>query len=54
MAVVALLMLAESLVRLAAPAEIRFNEAIAIAFIGLAVNVVSAFLLKGGHVQPRS
>lgn len=49
LAVVALLMLAESLVRLAAPKEIHFNEAIAVAFIGLAVNVVSAFLLKDGH-----
>ncbi len=48
-ALVALLMLAESLVRLAAPEEIRFNEAITVAFIGLAVNVVSAFLLKDGH-----
>lgn len=49
LAVVALLMIAESLVRLATPEEIRFNEAVAVAFIGLAVNVVSAFLLKEGN-----
>ena len=49
LAAVALLMLMESLPRLAAPEEIQFNEAIAVAFIGLAVNVVSALLLNDGH-----
>uniref|UniRef100_UPI004056FF6D CDF family Co(II)/Ni(II) efflux transporter DmeF n=1 Tax=Candidatus Electronema sp. TaxID=2698783 RepID=UPI004056FF6D len=49
LAVVALLMLAESLARLAAPAAIRFDEAIAVAVIGFAVNLISAFLLKDGH-----
>ncbi|MEZ9539329.1 CDF family Co(II)/Ni(II) efflux transporter DmeF [Shewanella sp. 10N.286.51.B8] len=46
--VVALLMMAESIHRLFNPQNIQFNEAIMVAFIGLAVNVVSMFLL-GDH-----
>ena len=48
LAIVALLMAAESLQRLFAPAPIRFNEAIAVAVIGLIVNLFSAFLLQRG------
>ena len=44
--VIALLMGIESIQRLFAPRPIRFNEAIAVAFIGLAVNVISAFWLQ--------
>ncbi len=46
LALVAVLMAAESLERLFTPVTIRFNEAIAVAFIGLTVNLVSAFLLQ--------
>jgi cation diffusion facilitator family transporter len=51
LAVIALLMGVESVQRLISPQAIRFNEAIAVAFVGLAVNVVSALLLqeKNGH-----
>ncbi len=38
-----------SVVRLFAPVSIAFNEAIAIAVMGLLVNVASAFLLKDNH-----
>jgi cation diffusion facilitator family transporter len=47
LAVVALLVLAESAVRLASPVAIRFDEAIAVAVIGLLVNLGSALLLRG-------
>lgn len=47
--VVALLMLAESLHRLASPTSIHFDEAIAIALLGLGVNLASAWLLRDGH-----
>lgn len=47
--VVALLMMAESINRLFNPQNIQFNEAIMVAFIGLAVNVVSMFLLGDHH-----
>jgi len=46
LAVIALLMGVESIQRLISPQPIRFNEAIAVAFVGLAVNIVSAFLLQ--------
>ncbi len=46
LAVVALLVLVESLRRLAAPVDIRFDEAIAVAVLGLAVNVGCAWLLR--------
>lgn len=49
LAVVALLMAAESIHRLLDPQDIRFNEAIVVAVVGLAVNLVSALLLKGEH-----
>lgn len=47
LAVVAILMAAESVQRLIAPHPIRFNEAIAVAVLGLAVNVASALMLQG-------
>jgi cation diffusion facilitator family transporter len=49
LAVIALLIGIESIQRLASPQPIRFNEAIAVAFIGLVVNVISAFLLQEKH-----
>lgn len=49
LAVVALMMLIESLHRLIEPQAIRFNEAIAVAVIGLLVNMVGAWLLKDHH-----
>jgi cation diffusion facilitator family transporter len=51
LAVVALVMLVESLQRIINPQEIHFNEAIFVASIGLLVNVVSAFLLKDDHAH---
>jgi len=48
--VIALLIGFESVVRLTRPVEIRFDEAIAVAVLGLVVNLVSARLLhEGGH-----
>ena len=49
LAVVALLMGVESIQRFFQPVAIRFNEAIAVAVIGLIVNLVSAYLLRGRH-----
>jgi cation diffusion facilitator family transporter len=49
LAVIALLIGVESIQRLITPQPIRFNEAIAVAFVGLVVNVISAFLLQGKH-----
>jgi cation diffusion facilitator family transporter len=49
LAVIALLMGIESIQRLFSPVTIRFNEAIAVAVIGLAVNLISAYLLRGQH-----
>jgi len=49
LAVIALLMGVESVQRLISPHPIRFNEAIAVAFVGLAVNVISALLLQEKH-----
>lgn len=46
----------ESIARLVTPSVIRFDEAIAVAILGLAVNVVSAWLLStgvGGHDHDR-
>jgi cation diffusion facilitator family transporter len=51
LAVVALVMLAESLQRIIDPHTIHFNEAIAVACIGLFINVLSAFLLKDDHTH---
>lgn len=47
--IIAIWMAVESIQRLLNPNEIQFNEAIAVAVIGLAVNVVSAFILGSGH-----
>ena len=49
LAVIALLIGVESVQRLVSPQPIRFNEAIAVAFVGLVVNVISAFLLQEKH-----
>jgi cation diffusion facilitator family transporter len=49
LAVIALLIGVESVQRLVSPQPIRFNEAIAVAFVGLIVNVISAFLLQEKH-----
>ena len=49
LAVVALVMLIESMQRIIDPQIIHFNEAITVASLGLLVNVVSAFLLKDDH-----
>ncbi|QHI68295.1 CDF family Co(II)/Ni(II) efflux transporter DmeF [Tichowtungia aerotolerans] len=49
LAVVALTMLMESLQRLIHPEEIRFNEALGVAALGLAVNAASVFILKTPH-----
>lgn len=49
LAVVALLMLVESVHRLIEPQHIRFNEAIAVAVIGLFINLIGAWLLKDDH-----
>jgi cation diffusion facilitator family transporter len=49
LAIVALLMAAESVQRLITPQAIRFDEAIAVAVVGLVVNLVSAVMLHGGH-----
>jgi cation diffusion facilitator family transporter len=46
LAVVALLVFVESATRLAKPVTIRFDEAIAVAIVGLAVNLVCAWLLR--------
>ena len=51
LAVIALFIGAESLKRLIAPHEIRFNEAIAVAVLGLIVNLFCAFLLHGNHTH---
>lgn len=49
LALIALLIGYESLVRLMAPVQIHFGEATMVAMIGLAVNVACAWLLAGGH-----
>jgi cation diffusion facilitator family transporter len=46
---VSLVMLIESGQRLVAPQPIHFNEALVVAALGLAVNIVSAFLLRDHH-----
>ncbi|MGH7336173.1 MAG: CDF family Co(II)/Ni(II) efflux transporter DmeF [Myxococcota bacterium] len=54
LAVVALMVLAESLLRLAAPVAIRFDEAIGVAVVGLAVNVTCALLLREHEDPPHT
>ena len=49
LAVVAFLMVVESAKRLIFPVEILFNEAIFVAVLGLIVNIISAYMLQGGH-----
>ncbi|WP_338068553.1 cation diffusion facilitator family transporter [Corallincola luteus] len=49
LAVVALLMLVESTHRLIEPQSISFDDAIAVAVIGLLINIIGAFLLKDEH-----
>jgi len=49
LAMIALLIGYEAISRLFAPVPISFVEAIPIAVLGLAVNVISAWLLSGGH-----
>lgn len=46
---VAGLMVFQSVERLIAPSPIHYDQAIAIAIVGLLVNLVSAWLLKDGH-----
>lgn len=46
---VAGLMIYQSIERLIAPSPIHYDQAIAIAIVGLLVNLVSAWLLKDGH-----
>jgi cation diffusion facilitator family transporter len=46
---IALYMFGESILRLVQPRRIAFGEAIPIACLGLAVNLASALLLRGGH-----
>ena len=49
LAVVAVLMAVESVQRLLQPVTVRFDEAMVVAVLGLAVNVASALLLSGGR-----
>jgi cation diffusion facilitator family transporter len=48
---VAGLMLYQSIERLVAPAPIHYDQAIAIAGVGLGVNLICAWLLKDGHAH---
>ncbi len=56
LAVIAVLIGYESVLRLVSPVAIGFDQAIAIAVAGLAVNLASAWLLREGHdhVHPRA
>lgn len=49
LAIVALLMAVESIARLVVPTVVRFDEALPVAVIGFAVNLVSARLLHASH-----
>jgi cation diffusion facilitator family transporter len=49
LAMIALLIGYEAVSRLFAPVPIRFAQAIPIAFLGLGVNIASAWILSGGH-----
>ncbi|MBF0264165.1 MAG: CDF family Co(II)/Ni(II) efflux transporter DmeF [Gammaproteobacteria bacterium] len=49
LAIVALMMIIESVQRILEPNAILFNEAIIVAIIGLTVNVISVFLLHDDH-----
>jgi cation diffusion facilitator family transporter len=52
LALIALLIGYEAMVRLVDPVSIRFAEAIPIAVVGLLVNIVSAWLLSGSEHHP--
>lgn len=54
LAVVALIMAMESIGRLFNPHEIQFNEAIMVAFLGLVINLISAYLLRDDHSHDHS
>jgi len=54
LAVVAFIMLFESVTRLLHPGLIRFNEALFVAAIGLLVNVICAFILQESHSHASS
>ncbi len=54
LAVIALVMLIESMQRIFVPGVIHFNEAIAVALLGLFINIVSAFILKDDHHHDHS
>ena len=49
LAVVALVMLIESLQRLIMPHVIHFNESIVVAILGLFINIISALILRESH-----
>ena len=49
LAMVALMMIAESAKRLAMPESIQFDEALIVAVVGLVVNLLSVLLLSGHH-----
>ncbi len=49
LAIVALMMVVESVQRLLAPQAIHFDEAIVVAIIGLTVNIISVFVLHDDH-----
>ena len=51
LAVIALIMAVESVQRLIVPQTIRFDQAIAVAVVGLIVNVVCAYMLQGRHAH---
>lgn len=51
LAVIALFIGVESVKRLIQPLEIQFNEAIAVAVLGLIVNLFCAYLLHGHHTH---
>ncbi|MGB3225664.1 MAG: CDF family Co(II)/Ni(II) efflux transporter DmeF [Desulforhopalus sp.] len=51
LAVIALFIGVESVTRLIQPREIHFNEAIAVAVLGLMVNLFCAYLLQGHHAH---
>ena len=51
LAMIALLIAWESVGRLIQPLRIAFDEAIAVAFLGLGVNLASAWLLQGGAAR---
>ena len=53
LAMIALLIGYEAVDRLLHPVRIDFDQAIAIAFLGLAVNIVSAWMLSGGDLGHR-